>query len=41
MMIINDNKGGKEIAASGKITDEDIVKDTNDITLKKIHYVRQ
>ena len=34
-MIRNDVKGGKEIAASEKIIDEEIVKDTNKITLKQ------
>ena len=40
-MIINDDKGGKEIVASGQIFNEDIVIDTNNITLKQnIYYVR-
>ena len=40
-IIINDDKGVKEIVASGKIFDEDIITDTNNITLKQnIYYVR-
>ena len=31
-MIINDDKGGKEIVVNGKILVEDIVTDTNNIT---------
>ena len=40
-MIINDDKGVKEIVASGKMSGGDIITDTNNITLKQnIYYVR-
>ena len=34
-MIINDNKGGKERVANGKIFDEDVITDTNNSRLKQ------
>ena len=34
-MITNDDKGSKEIVTSGKIIDEEIVKDTKNITIKQ------
>ena len=34
-MIINDDKGGKEIVVNGKILVEDIVTDTNNITFNQ------
>ena len=34
-MITNDEKGDKEIVASGKIIDEEIIKDTKKITIKQ------
>ena len=41
IMIINDDQEGNEIVANGKICHEDIVIDTNNITLKQnIYYVR-
>ena len=34
-MITNNDKGGKEIIASGKIIEEEIVKDTKNIKIKQ------
>ena len=34
-MITNDDKGVKEIVASGKTIDEEIVKDTKNITIEQ------